>query len=104
MDAKRVSFGLGLFSMALGLAVRQASRHRALWGALAFVAGATVIDALVARTLDRNRGRALPVRSPSKLRRTAMYRSPPRRHAAKPATTIEPEHMPLISTPDVTHH
>src|SRR5690349_21601095 len=42
---------------ALGLAARAAPRRRAVWGAIAFVAGATVIDTLVARALDSRTGK-----------------------------------------------
>lgn len=89
---------------ALGLAARQAPRRHAIWGALAFVAGATVIDALVARALDRNTGRALPIRFASARHPAPARRPPPARRPADHATTIEPEDMPFIRAPDITHH
>jgi hypothetical protein len=46
---------------ALGPAVRNAPRNKAVWGALAFVLGATALDVLVARGLDRTTGKTLPV-------------------------------------------
>lgn len=87
---------------ALGLAARSAPRHRAIWGALAFVAGATVIDALVARALDRRTGKAFPT---ERHRDRALSAYPyPSRYAADHATTIEPEDMLFVRAPDVTHH
>ncbi len=47
---------------ALGLAARNSPRNKAIWGAIAFVVGATVLDALVAVGLDRTTGKTLPVR------------------------------------------
>jgi len=47
---------------ALGLAARNAPRNRAVWGALAFVVGATVLDALTARGLDTQTGKTAPIR------------------------------------------
>ncbi|PZQ58181.1 MAG: hypothetical protein DI544_14960 [Sphingomonas taxi] len=47
---------------ALGLAARRAPRKRAIWGALAFVTGATILDVLTARGLDRQTGKLLPLR------------------------------------------
>ena len=74
MDARRLSFGLGIFSIALGLAEVAATRR-------------------IARALgnDHRAGRA-----PS---RTARPRKPAGR-----ATKIEPDDMPLIRAPGVTHH
>jgi hypothetical protein len=46
---------------ALGPAVRNAPRNKAVWGAPAFVLGATALDVLVARGLDRTTGKTLPV-------------------------------------------
>lgn len=46
---------------ALGLAARRAPRKPAIWGALAFVAGATVLDSIVACGLDRSTGKTLPI-------------------------------------------
>ena len=45
---------------AVGIAARNAPRNKAVWGALAFVAGALVLDVVVARGLDRETGRFLP--------------------------------------------
>jgi len=46
---------------ALGAAARRSPRNRWIWGSLAFVAGATMLDIVAARGLDRTTGRALPV-------------------------------------------
>lgn len=45
---------------ALGLAARGSQRKGAVAGALGFVAGATVLDILVARGLDKQTGRTFP--------------------------------------------
>lgn len=45
---------------ALGLAFSRSSRRAAVAGALGFVAGATVIDAIAGRGLDQQTGRTLP--------------------------------------------
>jgi len=50
---------------ALGLAARNAPRNKAVWGALALVAGVTVLDALVAAGLDRQTGKTSPAREPA---------------------------------------
>lgn len=89
---------------ALGLAARSAPRHRAVWGALAFVAGATLIDALVARALDKSTGKALPVMRVSDQPPAGPTRSRPSRRSAGHATTIEPDDMLFVRAPDVTHH
>jgi hypothetical protein len=47
---------------ALGLAARDSPRNKAVWGAIAFVVGATVLDALVAVGLDKQTGKTFPVR------------------------------------------
>lgn len=47
---------------ALGLAARNAPRNKAVWGAIAFVVGATILDALVASGLDRQTGKTSPRR------------------------------------------
>lgn len=88
---------------ALGLAARSAPHRSAIWGAVAFVAGATVIDALVARALDKSTGK-VPNRRAAQ-RAGDLQR--PNRHAFDPdhhPTTIEPEDMPFIHAPEVTHH
>lgn len=80
---------------ALGLAARKAPRLGAVWGAIGFVAGATLIDALVARALDRRTGKAFPV--------GAARADSGQTHAHR-ATTIEPDDMPFVNAPQVTHH
>lgn len=45
---------------ALGLAARKSPRNRSVWGALAFVIGATALDVIVARELDRTTGKFIP--------------------------------------------
>jgi len=47
---------------ALALVAASKPRKPALWGAVGFVAGATVVDFLVASALNRQTGRALPRR------------------------------------------
>lgn len=47
---------------ALGLAARNAPRNRAVWGALAFVVGATLLDIVTARGLDAQTGKTSPHR------------------------------------------
>lgn len=89
---------------ALGLAARSAPRHRGVWGAVAFVAGATIIDALVARALDKKTGSAFPARRAAQplqdSRHIASQLHDPDHHP----TTIEPEDMPFVRAPEVTHH
>ncbi|KKC24808.1 hypothetical protein [Sphingomonas sp. SRS2] len=46
---------------ALALAARGAPRNKAVWGAIAFVVGATVLDVIVARGLDRTTGKTAPL-------------------------------------------
>ncbi|USI71694.1 hypothetical protein [Sphingomonas morindae] len=53
--------GDGLDLAALGGALRRAPRNRFAWGALAFVLGATALDLVTARGLDRTTGKTLPV-------------------------------------------
>lgn len=90
---------------ALGLAARSAPRHRAIWGALAFVAGATVIDTLVARALDKRTGKAFPTRAKTPgMDMSDRGYEPYRGKSAHHPTTIEPEDMPFVRAPDVTHH
>lgn len=48
---------------ALGAAARNAPRNRVVWGSLAFVVAATILDIVVARGLDRTTGKALPIRA-----------------------------------------
>lgn len=47
---------------ALALAIRNAPRNKAVWGSLAFVVGATVLDALVAVGLGKETGKTFPIR------------------------------------------
>ncbi len=49
---------------ALSAAAASAPRNKAVWGALAFVVGAAVLDVIVARGLDRTTGKTFPVREP----------------------------------------
>jgi hypothetical protein len=46
----------------LALAAKRSPSNRAIWGAIAFVAGVTVVDALTARGVDGATGRFLPKR------------------------------------------
>jgi hypothetical protein len=48
----------------LALAARNAPRSKAIWGAVAFVVGAAVIDTVVALGLDRTTGKTEPARAP----------------------------------------
>lgn len=48
---------------ALAFAARSAPRNRAVWGSIAFVIGATLLDIVTARGLDRTTGKTLPVRA-----------------------------------------
>jgi hypothetical protein len=48
---------------ALGVAAGKAPKNRFVWGALAFVVGATALDVFVARGLDRTTGKTFPVRA-----------------------------------------
>lgn len=48
---------------ALGAAARGAPRNRAVWGSLAFVVGATLLDVVTALGLDRQTGKFEPVGS-----------------------------------------
>jgi hypothetical protein len=52
--------GDGIDLAALGLAFRRSDRKAAVAGALGFVAGATLLDAVTARGLDRETGRTFP--------------------------------------------
>ena len=49
--------------VALALAARSSPRNKAVWGSIAFVAGATALDAVVARGLDRQTGKTVPTRN-----------------------------------------
>ena len=48
---------------ALGAAAVRSPRNPWVWGAIGFVVGATVLDALTARGLDQETGKTLPVRA-----------------------------------------
>jgi len=52
--------GDGMDLAALGLAFGKSGRKTAVAGALGFVAGATLLDAVTARGLDRETGRTFP--------------------------------------------
>jgi hypothetical protein len=52
--------GDGMDLAALGLALARSDRKGAVAGALGFVAGATLLDAVTARGLDRETGRTFP--------------------------------------------
>ena len=52
--------GDGMDMAALGLAFAKSDRKTAVAGALGFVAGATLLDAVTARGLDRETGRTFP--------------------------------------------
>ena len=47
---------------ALGAAAKNAPRNKAVWGSLAFVACATLLDVLTARGLDEQTGKLFPKR------------------------------------------
>lgn len=47
---------------ALGLAAKDSPKNKAIWGALAFVVGATLLDIVTARGLDEQTGKASPRR------------------------------------------
>jgi hypothetical protein len=52
--------GDGMDLAALGVAFAKSERRTAVAGALGFVAGATLLDGLTARGLDRQTGRTFP--------------------------------------------
>lgn len=89
---------------ALGMAARSAPRHRALWGAIAFVAGATVVDTLVARALDKRAGKASPARKAQQARDLSDWDWQADEAARGHPTTIEPEDMPYVTAPEITRH
>ncbi len=89
---------------ALGLAARNAPRHRGLWGAIAFVAGATIVDALVARALDKTTGNAFPARRVAHPVYDGRYQGRDPYDPDHHPTTIEPDDMPFVRAPEVTHH
>jgi hypothetical protein len=48
---------------ALGAAAKNSPRNRAVWGAIAFVAGITALDVATALGLDKKTGKTLPAQS-----------------------------------------
>lgn len=46
---------------ALALAAKASPKNRAIWGSIAFVIGATLLDIVTARGLDRTTGKTLPL-------------------------------------------
>ena len=50
--------------VAVSAAAKNSPRNKAVWGALAFVVGALVLDAVVAKGLDRQTGNTLPTDRP----------------------------------------
>jgi hypothetical protein len=55
--------GDGMDLGALALAARKAPHSKAVWGAIAFVLSATILDTIVALGLDRATGKTAPTRS-----------------------------------------
>lgn len=53
-------FGDGMDLAALGVAFSRSNRKQAVTGALGFVAGATLLDVIAARGLDKETGRTFP--------------------------------------------
>ena len=79
---------------ALGLAATRAPARKAVWGAIAFVAGATALDIVTARRLDRTTGKTFP-----------MDPGPdPAPVSLGHATSIEPEDIPAVRAPAVNPH
>ena len=50
--------------VATSVAAKNSPRNKAVWGALAFVVGAAVLDAVVAIGLDEQTGKTLPTHPP----------------------------------------
>lgn len=50
--------------VAVSAAARNSPKNKAVWGSLAFVVGALVLDAIVAKGLDRQTGNTLPTDKP----------------------------------------
>jgi hypothetical protein len=50
--------------VALGAAARRSPGNRVVWGALAFVAGVTLLDVVTALRLDETTGKTLPTHPP----------------------------------------
>lgn len=50
--------------VAVSLAAKNSPKNKAVWGALAFVVGAAVLDTVVANGLDRQTGKTLPTNEP----------------------------------------
>jgi hypothetical protein len=84
---------------ALGLAMIRSPKRPALWGAVAFVGGAAIIDIWVARQLDEQAGALLPASGNAFSAQTD--RGPSTSGKSGHPTTIEPEDMPLVEAPEV---
>ncbi|MFD1107423.1 hypothetical protein [Sphingobium olei] len=76
---------------ALGLAATRAPARKAVWGAIAFVAGALALDIVTARRLDRTTGKTFPT-DPG---------PPPAPVKLGHATSIEPAAMPTVEAPAI---
>lgn len=85
---------------ALGLTAIRSPKRPALWGAVAFVMGAAMVDILVARQLDQQAG-ALPQTSDEFTSAQTNEGSSTSGERGHP-TTIEPKDMPLVEAPEVT--
>lgn len=87
---------------ALGVAARGAPRNLAVWGALGFVLGATAIDLLTARGLDRTTGKLLPFEQPQGPAATRIAALAGGGTQGSPrATSIEPAHVAGAAAPAV---
>jgi hypothetical protein len=89
---------------ALGLAARRAPKKKAVIGALAFVAGATLLDWVVARGLDRKTGKIAPRRTEPKVAPNAeeTERADAPIEEIDGATSIEPPRVADPEPPQVT--
>jgi hypothetical protein len=76
----------------LGLAARRNPRNPLVWGAIGFVAGATAVDVLTARGLDRTTGKFFPTGDGKSAETHAALRQP---------TSIEPPHVAPARAPAV---
>ncbi|WP_216360194.1 hypothetical protein [Sphingobium yanoikuyae] len=83
----------------LGMAAVRSPKRPALWGAIAFVTSAAMIDMLVARRLDQQTGALLPPSDNTSFAQDdqGTWTSGKSGHP----TTIEPEDMPLVEGPEV---
>ncbi len=84
---------------ALGLAAVRSPKRPALWGAVAFVTGAAMVDILVARQLDQQTGALSPAADKPSSAQT--NEGPPTSGQRGRPTSIEPENMPLVEAPEV---